>query len=100
MRSEKEKAYLAYKEKNNAYRLMINTVDFDNQTIAPSMGSDYRENALAIITGESYTIETAAEYVTLIEELSKEDLGLEMNREILLAKRHLDAISCLSKEEV
>ena len=100
MRSEKEKAYLAYKEKNNAYRLMINTVDFDNQTIAQSMGSDYRENALAIITGESYTIETAAEYVTLIEELSKEDLGLEMNREILLAKRHLDAISCLSKEEV
>ena len=48
-KEEMIKKYEDYRERLNAYELMINTVYFDKDTIAPVMGNKYRNQMLNVI---------------------------------------------------
>ena len=87
------KKYEDYRERLNAYELMINTVYFDKNTIAPVMGNKYRNQMLNIIVGEAYVIETDPEIIKLVDELSEMDLGEDLNRDVFLTKKSLENVS-------
>ena len=99
-KEEMIKKYEEYRERLNAYELMINTVCFDKNTIAPVMGNKYRNQMLNIIVGEAYVIETDPEIIKLVDELSEMDLGEDLNRDVFLTKKSLESVSKFTKEEV
>ena len=58
-----------------AYRLMLSTVSFDNDTIAPEKGDDYRNERLAFMDGELFALINDEDFRQLLRELnSREDL--------------------------
>lgn len=83
-----------------AYSMVLSTVYYDKETIAPKMGSEYRNNVLSYMSGEAYNIEVNEEIIKLLDELSNKDLGEELNREVYLNKKSLENISKFTKEEV
>ena len=99
-KEEMIKKYEDYRERLNAYELMINTVYFDKDTIAPVMGNKYRNQMLNVIVGEAYVIETDPEIIKLVDELSEMDLGEDLNRDVFLTKKSLESVSKFTKEEV
>ena len=96
---EKITRFREWKKKCAAYQMVLSTTHFDKETIAPEMGSAYRNEKLSIMSGEAYKVECDKEIIQIIEELSKEDLGEEMNREIYLNKKMLESVSKFSEEE-
>ncbi len=48
--------YLQLQEKLNAYELALASMNYDAMTIAPEKGSDYRQNAMAFLSGEHFKI--------------------------------------------
>ena len=99
-KEEMIKKYKEYQDKVNAYVLLLNTTYFDKETIAPVKGNQYRNKMLNIMSGESYMIETNPEMIRLVDELSKIDLGEDLNRDVYLTKKSLESISKFSKEEI
>ena len=99
-KEEMIKKYKEYQDKVNAYGLLLNTTYFDKETIAPIKGNQYRNKMLNIMSGESYMIETNPEMIKLVDELSKMDLGEDLNRDVYLTKKSLESISKFSKEEI
>ncbi len=95
----KIKEYKEYQKKMNAYGLMLGTASVDKETIAPKKGNKYRNEMFNIIYGELFSLETNPDYIALVEELSKEDLGEELNRDLYLAKKGLEEVTKFSKEE-
>lgn len=94
------KEYNAYKQRINAYELLINTTSFDKQTIAPLAGNNYRNQMLNQIVGDAYVIETADKIIELVDKMSQMDFGEDLNRDIFFTKKALDNISKFSKEEI
>lgn len=90
----------SWKEKLNAYQAVMNLAYFDKDTIAPVMASEKRNEAFSFMSGEMYSIQTDPEIIEVIEYLSTQDLGEELNREIYFNKKSLDDITKFSKEEV
>ena len=99
-KEEMIKKYKEYQDKVNAYGLLLNTTYFDKETIAPIKGNQYRNKMLNIMSGESYMIETNPEMIKLVDELSKMDLGEDLNRDVYLTKKSLESISKFSKDEI
>ena len=99
-KEEMIKKYKDYQDRVNAYGLLLNTAYFDKETIAPVKGNQYRNKMLNIMSGESYMIETNPEMIKLVDELSKIDLGEDLNRDVYLSKKALESISKFSKEEI
>lgn len=97
---DKIKKYKEYQEKINAYGLVVNTTYFDKETIAPVKGNKYRNSKLNYMSGVLYDIQTDKEYIDLVNDLSKQDLGKELNRDIYFEKKSLDNITKFTKEEV
>ena len=91
-----------YKETNRrlaAYYTLMSATYFDKDTVAPTKGNKARNEALALMSGEVYSIETAPEYLKAVQELKKQDLGFENNREIYLRNKSLEDVIKFSKEE-
>ncbi len=97
---DKIKKYKEYKDKVNAYDLLLNTANFDRETIAPVKGNSYRNKMLNIMSGEAYDVETDPEIISIVDDLSKEDLGEVLNRDVYLTKKSLENVSKFSKEEI
>ena len=98
-KNEAIKFYKEHFKKINAYMLLLNTAFYDKETIAPVKGNKQRNEALAYIGGELFSLETNPKFIECVESLAKEDLGLEMNREIELANKEIENIVKFTKEE-
>ena len=97
--NEKLKKYKEYKERVSAYKYLFSVAGFDKETIAPVGGNDFFNKKLNYMVGEAYKIENDKEIYELINDLSKEDLGEELNREIYLSKKNLENVMSFTKEE-
>ena len=96
------KSLKLYKETNrklSAYYTMMATVYFDKDTVAPKKGNKKRNEALALMSGEVYSIQTDKDYLKAVEELKEEDLGFEDNREIYLRNKSLQDVIKFTKQE-
>ena len=99
MRKEEAlKTYEEYREKIAAYRLALNTTSWDNATVAPKKGAAYRNQMMAILAGELFSIETDPQYLSLIEELSQMDLDDMIKREINQIKIEQDKSKFIPKD--
>lgn len=98
----KNEALKIYKETNEKicnYNLLLTTVSYDRETIAPKKGNKRRNDAMSYMYGELYDIETNKDYIEAVKTLKDLDLGFEKNREMELRyKSLLDSIK-FSKEE-
>src|SRR5690554_3472621 len=61
--------YFMYLEKVSAYLFALNTMSWDQLTIAPKKGQDYRNKMMAILSGEFFDISTSKEAIELIEKV-------------------------------
>ena len=73
-----------YEEKmfiQSAYRLVLGTTSFDAETIAPHKGDAYRNERVAYLEGELFSLQTDPEFLALVEELSRrDDLSFQQKR--------------------
>lgn len=70
---EKIKVYDEYIAKTNAYRSAISILSFDDETCAPSKGSQDRSEMMSILNGEYFSYVTNPETIKVFEELYQED---------------------------
>ena len=83
----------------SAYELLLSTVYFDNDTVAPTKGDEYRNERMAYIDGELFSLKTDPEFVTLMEEINRrEDLDDTRKRIIRWQLKDLEAIRNVPKE--
>lgn len=67
--------YIDLQNRLNSYQLALSTVMYDALTIAPKNGAAYRNQAMAILSGEHFKIMTSEEtYQLLLENKNNEDL--------------------------
>ena len=59
--------------KITAYRLMLSTVSFDNDTIAPEKGDEYRNERIAFMDGELFALANDENYLKLLRQLNQCD---------------------------
>ena len=93
------KIYKDTNKKISAYGTLISATHFDKDTVAPKKGNKARNEALALITGEIYSIETNKDYLDAVVDLKDQDLGFENNREIYLRYKSLQETLKFTKEE-
>ncbi|MBR0473540.1 MAG: carboxypeptidase M32 [Erysipelotrichaceae bacterium] len=92
------KKYEAEMFKISAYKLALSTVEFDAETIAPVKGDAYRNPRVSYLYGEMFSLQTAPEFIELLEELStREDLSFEQARTIKWQLKDLEAIRYVPK---
>ena len=97
--SELWNKYEEYMFKLSAYGLVLGTTSFDAHTVAPKGGSEYRNERMAFIAGESYSLETSDELLQLLEKLNEDESLDDTRRRIV--KWHLKDLKrtkCLPKE--
>ena len=99
MKNNSLKTYRDINRKLDAYNTIITTAYFDKDTVAPKKGNRKRNEALALMSGEVYSASTSDEYIKAVEDLKKQDLGFENNREIYLRYKSLQETIKFSKEE-
>jgi carboxypeptidase Taq len=92
------KQYEETREKIAAYRLALNTTAWDNATVAPKKGASYRNQMMAILSGELFSIETSIDYLNLIDEMSSMDLEEDLKREISQIKKEQDKSKYIPKD--
>ena len=89
--------YKEYNNKCNAYNLALTTMYFDNSTIAPINGSEYRIQMMSFLSGELFDYQTSKENIDKLNEMNQMDLGEVMNKEIKLVLKNLNKIALLPK---
>lgn len=92
------KVYDEHRQKMAAYQLALKTMSYDQATLAPKKGANYRNQMAAILSGELFSLENDPSYLKLIEELSEMDLEDEMKREIIGIKKQQDKSKYVPKE--
>ena len=73
--------------KISAYDLLLSTAYFDDETIAPSDGKDYRYDRFAAIASENHTLRTDQKMKEILDALSKEDLDSKDKRRVELLSK-------------
>ncbi len=84
--------------KKSAYDLVIGTTYFDDETIAPPAGQEYRYDRLSYMVAESYKIKTDRTIKALLEELSKEDLDEVTDRHIALLYKGFKKLEAIPQD--
>lgn len=67
---ENDKKYHDYLEKVASFKLALNTLYWDQQTIAPKKGQAYRNKMMSILSGELFDYATSDEVITLLETIN------------------------------
>ncbi len=93
------KIYNETNRKLTAYNTLIAATYFDKDTVAPKKGNRRRNEALSLMSGEVYSIETDKDYLDAIEDLRKQDRGFENDREIYLRCKALEDVLKFTKKE-
>lgn len=57
----------------SALQLVVGTTNIDNETIAPIKGSSYRNDRLAYLSGELYSMQTSDEFFGLLKDIMESD---------------------------
>ena len=84
--------------KLSAYNLLLSTAYFDNSTIAPSDGADYRGDRLAYIAGEAYTIQIDPEIKKILKELETLELDEVTKRKVELYLKDIKRLEAIPKD--
>lgn len=90
--------YKEYKDKVNAYNLALNTMYFDQATIAPKNGAPYANAMMSILAGEAFAYETDKDNMEKLETLYQSCTDPVMKKELQLRFKNLDEIRTLPKE--
>lgn len=90
--------YNQYTEKLNAYALALNTISFDQATIAPKKGNDYRIQMMGILNGERFDYMCDPDNLAKLEAMSQLDLGDMMNEELRQTLKILHQTSRLPRD--
>lgn len=96
--NEKLERLKKWEFKRSAYDLLLSTAYFDDETIAPSGGREYRYERLAYMASESYKISTDHKIETLLDELKKEDLAFEERRTVELLIKDFQKIKAIPQD--
>ena len=94
------KKFKEWEFKQSAYLLAINTISYDDLTIAPQDGADYRNQRLAYLFGEYYGIATDENMVEPLKSLVYSH-GLD-EKIVVSAKKQLKSLrelACIPKDE-
>ncbi len=88
-------------KKQKAYQLVLGIASWDSNTEAPKACFPYRSDMLSLISGEYYALSTSEEYQEIVNELhdSQEDLNEIQKKEIRKAKKDLDKILRIPRED-
>ena len=93
------KKYEEHMFKLSAYNMVLGTVSFDAHTVAPKAGADYRNERLAYLDGEFYSMATSDELLKLLEQLDQaDDLTEEQHKIVKWHLKDLKRTKCLPKE--
>ena len=57
----------------SAYNLVLSTVYYDCETIAPQDGEEYRNSRIAYLDGEAFSLRTDPELIEILEKLSQDE---------------------------
>lgn len=88
---ELKQKYHTLLEKLNAYQLALTTIEYDDQTVGPKDGRDYRGTMISILAGEYFTLLQNKETFELLTALNQEDGLDEVTR--LSVKELLDDLN-------
>ena len=95
------KTFKAIQKKQKAYQLVLSIASWDSNTEAPKNAIPYRAEMLSVISGESFSLATSKDYQDAVYGLyeDKDNLDLQTRKEVEKAKRSLDKIVKIPKEE-
>lgn len=85
--------------KRSAYDLLMNTAYFDDNTIAPKDGLDYRSERMAYISGIRYEIETDPTIREVINYLALQELDPITRRKVYLYQKGIKEMEAIPKNE-
>ncbi|MEG0265090.1 MAG: carboxypeptidase M32 [Erysipelotrichaceae bacterium] len=90
--------YKEYEEKLSAYQTALETIAFDQATIAPKAGEDARNQASAMLHGELFSHMTNEHAMKVMDDLTKEDIEPILLKSIQQRLRSIRDIRILPKE--
>ncbi len=95
------KTFKAIQKKQKAYQLVLNIASWDSNTEAPKKAFPYRAEMLSIISGESFSLATSEAYQEAVYGLynQREELDVQTRKEVEKAKRSLDKIVKIPKDD-
>lgn len=88
-----------YLKKVKALKLALTTMSFDQQTIAPKAGSDYRINVMGYLSGEIFSLLTSPNYKQILDELNQTDLSAEQKRLLEYLTKDYNDVCSIPKQE-
>ncbi len=75
-----QQQYREYLEKVAAYEMALNTMYWDQLTIAPKKGQSYRTKMMSLLSGELFDITTDEKNIALIEQVMVDDESDEITK--------------------
>src|SRR5690554_2399276 len=75
-----QQQYRDYLEKVAAYEMALNTMYWDQLTIAPKKGQSYRTKMMSLLSGELFDITTDEKNIALIEQVMVDDESDEITK--------------------
>jgi carboxypeptidase Taq len=94
------KEYQAYLEKVASYGLALNTLYWDQVTIAPKKGQAYRNKMISILSGELFDYQISEEVITLLEAVKQDPEADEITViEVKQILKELNHIRYIPKRE-
>ena len=81
--SELWNKYEEYMFKMSAYGLVLGTTSFDAHTVAPKGGAEYRNERMAYISGELYSLATSDELLEMLKKLSEDETLDDVHKRIV-----------------
>ena len=91
--------YEEYMFKISAYGLVLGTTSFDAHTVAPKGGSAYRNERMAFIEGELYSLITSDELYELLKALNTDESLDKVHKKIVhWHLKDMERTRCLPKE--
>ncbi|MEG0981594.1 MAG: carboxypeptidase M32 [Erysipelotrichaceae bacterium] len=95
---ERIQFYKEYEEKIGAYQMALETIGFDQATIAPKAGEEARNQASSILHGELFSLMTNKQAIEVMETLEKENIDDVLAKSIQQRLRSIRDIRILPKD--
>ncbi len=78
--NEYVKKYHEIQERTAAYEIALNTLYWDQLTIAPKKGQPYRNKMMGILSGELFEITTSPDTIQIVEKVANDDTVDEITK--------------------
>jgi len=90
--------YLDFERKIETYTLALKTMLYDSSTIAPKNGNDYRNEKMAELSGEIFSIKTDETRYKILNDLKDSDLSIALKKQIFYQLEDLDKLRSIPKD--